>query len=209
MNTILYHAKRLVSSFLIFSAVVTAPHSAVAQAVVGAPAPQFTVKDSTGKEISLSSFKGKVVVLEWFNPGCPFVKKFYRNGDMQRFQQDLGAKGVVWLTIDSSAPGKSGHLTADQAETTRTDLGMKSSALLLDESGTVGKSYGARTTPHMFVISAEGKVAYAGAIDSESSTDSDDIAKATNYVVAAVDSLLAHKPVEVSSTEPYGCSVKY
>lgn len=209
MNTIPHLAKRFFSSLIIFGAVLAAPDAAVSQAVVGAQAPQFTVKDSTGKEISLSSFKGKVVVLEWFNPGCPFVKKFYRNGDMQRFQQDLGAKGVVWLTIDSAAPGKSGHLTAGEAETTRTELGMKSSALLLDESGTIGKSYGARTTPHMFVISTDGKVAYAGAIDSESSTDSDDIAKATNYVVAAVDTLLANKPVEISSTEPYGCSVKY
>jgi peroxiredoxin len=209
MNTISHCAKRFLSSLLIFGAVLAAPHAAVSQAVVGAQAPQFTVKDSTGKDISLSSFKGKVVVLEWFNPGCPFVKKFYRNGDMQRFQQDLGAKGVVWLTVDSSAPGKSGHLTAEEAETTRTDLGMKSSALLLDESGTIGKSYGARTTPHMFVISADGKVAYAGAIDSESSTDSDDIAKSKNYVIAAVDNLLANKPVEVSSTDPYGCSVKY
>jgi peroxiredoxin len=209
MNTIPHLAKRIFSSLLIFGAVLAAPHAAVSQAVVGSQAPQFTVKDSTGKEISLSSFKGKVVVLEWFNPGCPFVKKFYRNGDMQRFQQELGAKGVAWLTIDSSAPGKSGHLTAAQAETTRTDLGMKSSALLLDESGAIGKSYGARTTPHMFVISADGKVAYAGAIDSESSTDSDDVAKATNYIVAAVDNLLANKPVEISSTDPYGCSVKY
>jgi peroxiredoxin len=190
-------------------AVATAHLDAFAQAVVGNQAPQFTAKDSTGKDISLNSFKGKVVVLEWFNQNCPFVKKFYKNGDMQRFQQDLGAKGVVWLTVSSSAPGKSGHVTADQAETVRTDLGMKSSALVLDESGAIGKAYGARTTPHMFVIAADGKLAYAGAIDSENSTDADDIAGAKNYVVSAVENLLANKPVETNSTEPYGCSVKY
>ena len=128
---------------------------------------------------------------------------------MQRIQQDLVAKGVVWLSVSSSAPGKSGHLTAEQAETARVDLGMKSSALVLDESGTIGKAYGARTTPHTFVISTDGTLAYAGAVDSENSTDADDIAGAKNYVVEAANNLLANKAVETSSTEPYGCSVKY
>jgi len=209
MKSVRHVLKSIVVSLLALGAVATAPQMALSEGVIGNQAPQFTAKDSTGKEISLNSFKGKVVVLEWFNPNCPFVKKFYKNGDMQRFQQDLGAKGVVWLTISSSAPGKSGHLTAEQAEATRVDLGMKSSALVLDESGAIGKAYGARTTPHNFVIAADGKLAYAGAIDSESSTDADDIPKAKNYVIDAATNLLANKPVEVSSTEPYGCSVKY
>jgi peroxiredoxin len=209
MTTIRRAVKHVCITLFVLCAVASAPHSAFSQAVVGNQAPQFTVKDSTGKEISLNSFKGKIVVLEWFNPTCPFVKKFYKNGDMQRFQQDLGSKGVAWLTVSSSAPGKSGHLTPDQAEATRIDLGMKSSALLLDESGAIGKAYGARTTPHMFVISADGKLVYAGAIDSENSTDASDIAGAKNYVLNAANDLLAHKPVETGSTEPYGCSVKY
>jgi peroxiredoxin len=209
MKSVRHVLKSIGVSLFALCAVATAPQMALSEGIIGNQAPQFTAKDSTGKEISLNSFKGKVVVLEWFNPNCPFVKKFYKNGDMQRFQQDLGAKGVVWLTISSSAPGKSGHLTAEQAEVTRVDLGMKSSALVLDESGTIGKAYGARTTPHTFVIAADGKLAYAGAIDSESSTDADDIPKAKNYVIDAATNLLANKPVEVSSTEPYGCAVKY
>jgi peroxiredoxin len=178
-------------------------------AAVGAPAPDFSVKDSTGKDVSLSGFRGKIVVLEWFNPNCPFVKKFYKNGDMQKFQETLGSQGVVWLTVNSSASGRSGHLSAEDAEETRNDLGMKSSALLLDENGKAGKAFGARTTPHMFVVGADGKIAYAGAIDSEASTSSEDIAGATNYVLGAVHSLIANKQVETPSTEPYGCSVKY
>lgn len=209
MTTIQHALKRFGASLFALCALAAAPHIAHSEAVVGDEAPQFTAKDSTGKEISLNTFKGKVVVLEWFNPNCPFVKKFYKNGDMQRVQQELGSKGVVWLTISSSAPGKNGHLTAEQAETSRVNLGMRSSALLLDESGTIGKAYGARTTPHMFVIATDGKLAYAGAIDSENSTDADDIARAKNYVVEAANSLQANKPVEISSTEPYGCSVKY
>lgn len=209
MTTIRHALKRFGASLFTLCAVAAAPQTALSEAVVGNEAPQFTAKDSTGKDISLNSFKGKVVVLESFNPNCPFVKKFYKNGDMQRFQQELGAKGVVWLTVSSSAPGKNGHLTAEQAESARVNLGMKSSALVLDESGTIGKAYGARTTPHTFVIATDGKLAYAGAIDSENSTDADDIAKAKNYVVEAANNLLANKPVEVSSTEPYGCSVKY
>jgi len=209
MNVFRPVVKQLTASLLALFAVLTTPQTALSEAVVGEQAPSFTAKDSTGKEVSLNNFKGKIVVLEWFNQNCPFVKKFYKGGDMQRFQQELGAKGVVWLTVSSSAPGKSGHLTAEQAETTRAELGMKSSALVLDESGVIGKAYGARTTPHMFLISADGKLAYAGAIDSESSTDADDIANSKNYVVEAVTNLLANKPVETSSTEAYGCSVKY
>jgi len=199
----------------LFALIVTAttalciPTCAQADAVVGAPAPDFNVKDSTGKDVSLSGFKGKIVVIEWFNPNCPFVKKFYKNGNMQKFQEDVAKKGVVWLTVNSSASGRSGHLSAEDAEETRKELGIKSTALLLDEDGKAGKAFGARTTPHMFVVNADGKVAYSGAIDSEASTSSEDIAGATNYVVTATEELHAGKPVTVASTEPYGCSVKY
>ena len=209
MNSLRHLIKDIGAYLIALCVVLSTSQMALSEAVVGNQAPQFTAKDSTGKEISLQSLKGKVVVLEWFNPNCPFVKKFYKNGDMPRFQKDLGGKGVVWLTIASSAPGKHGHLTAEQAEVIRGDLEMKSASLVLDESGEVGRAYGARTTPHMFVISPDGTLAYAGAVDSESSTDADDIPKAKNYVIDAADSLLANRPVEVSSTEPYGCSVKY
>jgi peroxiredoxin len=201
--------KSILSTFIIALSAFASPLNALAEAIVGAPAPEFSAKDSTGKEVTLQGLRGKIVVLEWFNPGCPFVKKFYKNGDMQKMQQELQEKGVVWLTVSSSAPGKSGHLTPESAAETRSELKMKSSALLLDESGTIGKAYGARTTPHIFVISSDGKLAYAGAIDSEASTSSSDIAGATNYLVGAVDALRAGKQVAPSSTDAYGCSVKY
>ena len=189
--------------------ILSQPMNSLAEAVVGSPAPHVSGKDSTGKEVTLQSLKGKIVVLEWFNPGCPFVKKFYKNGDMQKIQQELASKGVVWLTISSSASGKSGYLTPEAAETTRAELGMKSSSLVLDHDGAIGKAFGARTTPHMFVVNSDGILAYAGAIDSEASTSSDDIAGATNYVLNAVNALQAGKQVEPASTDPYGCSVKY
>ena len=175
----------------------------------GAVAPEFTAKDSSGADVSLKDLKGKIVVLEWFNPNCPFVKKFYSNGDMQRFQKEAAAKGVVWLTVSSSAPGKNGHLTQETAAKTKEELSINSKALLLDTDGSIGKAYGARTTPHLFVVDAGGKIAYAGAIDSTPSTDASDISGATNYVSRAIDALIAGKPVETASTEPYGCSVKY
>jgi peroxiredoxin len=198
--------------FLLGVAVSTLFSSTLASAetaVVGSPAPNFTVKDSSGKEVSLNDFKGKTVVLEWFNQNCPFVKKFYTNGDMQRFQSNTTGQGVVWLTINSSAEGKSGHLDMESATSVKEELAMKSSALLLDSDGTVGKLYGARTTPHTFVIDPKGTLAYAGAIDSVPSTKSSDVAGATNYVLGAIDAIKVGKTVDPASTEPYGCSVKY
>lgn len=199
----------IVLALVTTSCVLFHPTRAIAEATVGSPAPQFSGKDSSGKDVTLQSLKGKIVVLEWFNPNCPFVKKFYKNGDMQKLQQELESKGVVWLTISSSASEKSGYLTPESAETTRAELGMKSSALVLDHDGAIGKAFGARTTPHLFVVNSDGIVAYAGAIDSEASTSSSDIAGATNYVLNAVTSLRAGKQVDPASTEPYGCSVKY
>jgi peroxiredoxin len=177
--------------------------------VVGAPAPEFTIKDAHGNPHSLSQYKGKNVVLEWFNPDCPFVKKFYRNGDMAAFQKQVVESGDVWLTINSSAEGRQGHISASDAREAQTKLGLASTALLLDPEGAVGKAYGARTTPHLFVVDANGTLAYAGAIDSIPSTNSDDVSRATNYVTEALAALKAGKKVETSATDPYGCAVKY
>jgi peroxiredoxin len=181
----------------------------VAHAKVGEPAPAFTLSDTQGKPHSLSEFQGKVVVLEWLNHDCPFVKKHYDSGNMSKLQTEYTGKGVVWLSINSSAPGKQGNYPPGEANDLTKKKGAAASFVLLDPDGTVGRAYGAKTTPHMYVIDAKGVLQYAGAIDSVASTDQDDIPKATNYVAAAVDSVLAGKPVETATTQPYGCSVKY
>jgi peroxiredoxin len=175
----------------------------------GAAAPDISVTDSKGKTHTISQYKGKTVVLEWFNPGCPFVVKHYGSGNMQKLQEDFTGKGVVWLTIDSSAPGKEGHLTPEQANAKMTEWKMKPTALLLDPDGKAGQSYGAKNTPHMFVINPEGKVIYQGAIDSKPSAKAEDIPGSTNYVKVALDESMAGKPVSTASTKPYGCTVKY
>ena len=185
----------------------TLPASAAVEP--GQEAPEFTLTDSKGTSHKLSDFRGKLVVLEWLNHECPFVKKHYSGGDMQKLQQEYTAKGVVWLSIISSAPGKQGHRTGPQAEADTADKKASPTAVLLDPSGEVGKKYDAKTTPEMFVLDKEGKVLYAGAIDSIKSTDSADIAKAENHVRAALDAALAGKPVPTPQTKPYGCSVKY
>ena len=175
----------------------------------GSPAPEFTLSDSKGLEHSLSDFKGKYVVLEWTNHQCPFVKKFYANGDMQSLEKKMTKKGVVWLQILSSAEGKQGYLIASEAEELRKKQEVGSTALLLDTSGDVGHEYGARTTPHMFLINPDGLIIYQGAIDSVKSTDPADIADATNYLELAYENTVAGKPVDPATTTPYGCSVKY
>ena len=175
----------------------------------GEEAPDFTLTDSKGTSHKLSDFRGKIVVLEWLNHECPFVKKHYSGGDMQKLQKEYTAKGVVWLSIISSAPGKQGHRTGPQAEADTKDKNAAPTAVLLDPSGEVGKKYDAKTTPEMFVLDKEGKILYAGAIDSIKSTDSADIAKAEKHVRAALDAALAGQPVPTPKTKPYGCSVKY
>ena len=175
----------------------------------GQEAPEFTLTDSKGTSHKLSDFRGKFVVLEWLNHECPFVKKHYSGGDMQKLQKEYTAKGVVWLSIISSAPGKQGHRTGPQADADTADKKASPTAVLLDPSGEVGQKYEAKTTPHMFVIDQQGKVIYAGAIDSMRSTDSADVAKAENYVRQTLDAALAGKPVPTPKTTPYGCSVKY
>jgi len=178
-------------------------------AVVGQPAPDFTLPDANGQSQSLSQHKGKYVVLEWFNNECPFVKKHYGSGNMQGLQAAYTAKGVVWLTIASSAPGKQGYMTPEQAQTVIRDRQASQTALLLDPDGAVGHLYGAKTTPHLFVIGPDGTLLYAGAIDDKPSYDQADIPGATNYVAQTLDEAMAGRPVSVSQTTSYGCSVKY
>jgi peroxiredoxin len=175
----------------------------------GKPAPDFTVKDCCGTEVALTKYKGKIVVLEWNNLGCPFVKKHYESKNMQALQEKYTGKGVVWLTINSGAPGKQGSIadSHEAAMKARSSSGMKNTALLVDADGRVGKAYGAKVTPHMFVIDAAGNIAYQGAIDDNPSPEHK--ADAKNHVAETVDALLAGKPVPVAETKPYGCGVKY
>ncbi|PYJ25329.1 MAG: thioredoxin family protein [Verrucomicrobia bacterium] len=176
---------------------------------VGSAAPDFSLIDANGKTHSLSQYKGKYVVLEWFNPECPFVKKHYGSGNMQKLQQQYTGKGVVWLTIDSNAPGTEGNVTPEQAQKITASWKTRQTALLLDPDGKVGRAYGAKNTPDMVIVNAEGKIAYEGAIDSEATPNPADIPNSTNYVKAALDESLAGKPVTTPQTRPYGCSVKY
>jgi peroxiredoxin len=183
--------------------------AASAQAKVGDPAPAFSLVDTNGREHALGDFKGKIVVLEWFNHDCPFVKKHYDSGNMPGLQSRYTGKDVVWLSINSSAPGKQGNYPPEKANELSSEKKSAATYVLLDPEGTVGRLYGAKTTPHMYVIDGAGVLRYEGAIDSVSSTDKDDIAGATNYVAAAVDALKAGKPVDPSVTQAYGCAVKY
>lgn len=176
---------------------------------VGKAAPDFSLTDYTGKVFKLSDYKGKIVVLEWFNKGCPFVKKHYGSKNMQTLQKKYIGKGVVWIAIVSSAKGKEGYLNPEEVKPLVKEMGINATALLLDPNGTVGKAYQAKTTPHMFVIDKTGVLTYAGAIDDKPSTDLADIKGAKNYVSAALDELLAGKKVTVSTTKAYGCGVKY
>jgi peroxiredoxin len=183
--------------------------SAFAAVKTGAEAPNFTLKGNDGKTYSLADFKGKTVMLEWYNKDCPYVEKHYGTGNMQKLQTDAAAKGVVWLTIISSAPGKQGHLKAAEATQVRTQTNTKSLVTLHDEDGKVGKMFSAKTTPHMYVINASGTLTYQGAIDDKPTTDKADIASAKTYAASALEATLAGKPVDPASTKPYGCSVKY
>ncbi len=182
---------------------------AFADAVPGKDAPGFEVKDATGKTQKLADYKGKWVVLEWFNKGCPFVRKHYGSNNMQNLQQTYEGKGVVWFTVVSSAKGKEGYVEPAEALADAKERHATPTAILMDSDGKVGKSYGAKTTPHMFVISPEQKVVYAGAIDDNDSSDPKVIPSSKNYVAAALDAGMSGKTVEKTSSRPYGCSVKY
>jgi len=176
---------------------------------VGEPAPAFASKDTKGIEHELGDFKGKWVVLEWHNNGCPYVKKQYDSGNMQKLQKEWTARGVVWLTVISSAPGKQGYVTASEADAYVKDKGAAPTAVLLDPAGTMGMAYEAKTTPHMYVIDPSGKLLYNGAIDDKPTTDLNDVPGARNYLSQALTEAMAGKSVSMPTTKPYGCSVKY
>lgn len=183
--------------------------AAVAAVKVGEPAPEIDAPSAAGTPVKLADYKGRYVVLEWTNEGCPFVQKHYSSGNMQGLQKEFTAKNVAWLTVFSSRPGAQGHVDAAGAKAFAGKFGTSSTALLLDESGTLGRRYDAKTTPNMYVIDPAGKLIYAGAIDSTPSADVSDIPESTNYVRAALNAALAGKPVRTPLTKPYGCSIKY
>ncbi len=177
---------------------------------VGSPAPGFTLKDAHGREVSLAAFRGKLVVLEWVNPDCPFVHKHYDSGNMQRLQSRYTRRGGVWLSIDSSGPGSEGCLKDPQAARAFIrERRAHMTDLLLDPRGLAGRAYGAKNTPTMFVIDRAGRIAYEGAIDDKPGTDPAEIPGARNYVSEALDELLAGRPVKVPATRAYGCHIPY
>ena len=179
-----------------------------AMPMAGQAAPAFTLVDAEGTPRSLADYRGKVVVLEWTNEGCPYVQKHY-SGAMQALQREVAEDGVVWLSVISSAPGTQGYVTGDSARTWKTRTGANSTHLLLDPTGQVGKLYGARTTPDMRIIDREGRLAYVGGIDDKPTSDVADLQGATNFVRSALDDVLSGRPVRTAFATPYGCSVKY
>lgn len=184
-------------------------HAAPTVAAVGQPAPAFSARDTAGRPVSLADFKGKTVVLEWVNPGCPYVQKHYRSANMQGTQREAASKGVVWLAINSTAKDHSDYMASTALGDWMKGQQAAASATLMDSDGVIGRAYGARTTPHMYVIDTKGTLVYAGAIDNKPTANTADIAGATNHVKAALAEVLAGKPVSVAQTRAYGCSVKY
>jgi len=200
---------RYLNSMFMSLMVMFMPLAVQAEVETGKPAPDFTLTDTNGKSLTLAEHKGKYVVLEWFNYDCPFVVKHYSGGNMQKLQNEYTGKDVVWLSINSSAEGNEGYYSPEDTNTMAAERGVKSTALLLDADGKVGHLYGAKTTPHMFVIDPNGMVIYQGAIDDKASVDVDDIPTSKNYVQTALDAAMAGKPVADATTKAYGCSVKY
>jgi peroxiredoxin len=199
--------KSLLSIFAIFA---ISSHAATKpMAIIDQTAPDFALMGTDGKEYKLSQFKGKNVVLEWFNKDCPYVKKHYGSGNMQKLQKTYTAEGAVWLTIVSSAPKKQGHLTAAEGEALKKENNYAMTAMLLDPKGEVGKLYDAKTTPHMFIINKQGLLVYNGAIDDNSSANPKTIPDAKNHIVAAFADLKKTGTVTTKTNDPYGCSVKY
>lgn len=199
------------SLFTLMVGVSCSVHAAPAPAVaaVGQPAPAFTARDTTGRAVSLADYKGKTVVLEWVNPGCPYVQKHYRSANMQGTQREAVGKGVVWLTINSTTTEHHDYLAPAALADWMKSQQAAASATLMDADGKVGRAYGARTTPHMYVIDTKGTLVYAGAIDNRPSASPSDVAGATNHVKVALAETLAGKPVTVAQTRAYGCSIKY
>ncbi|NCN40707.1 thioredoxin family protein [bacterium] len=194
---------------ILLSVVMILGWSSFASLKVGDKAPDFSLKSQDGVVHSLKEQQGKYVVLEWFNDGCPYVKKHYNSQNMQNIQKEIVSKGATWYSIVSSSEGKQGFLTTDKAKSLMKEKGMHSTAILLDPDGKVGKSFGASTTPHMFILDPKGLVVYQGAIDDKPSASKQSLKGAKNYVRMAFENIDAKKPIETASTSPYGCSVKY
>ena len=194
---------------LTITAIIIAAGAALAAVEIGKKAPDFSLPDTHGKTVTLSQYKGKFVVLEWTNPDCPIVHKHYDSGNMQKLQKEFTGKGVVWLSIDSSAAGQQGNYPPAQLGQIMKARGAAPTEILLDPSGSVGHQYGAKTTPDMYIIDPGGNLIYDGAIDSIPSANQSDIPKATNYVQTALDLALAGKPVTTPVSRPYGCAVHY
>jgi len=188
---------------------VAVPRLSWAAAKVGEAAPAFTALASTGKSVSLASYRSKIVVLEWTNHECPYVRKHYETGNMQALQKEATGQGVVWLSVISSAPGEQGYVSPAQANELTQSRGAAPTAVLLDPKGTVGRMYGATNTPHMYVIDEAGVLRYAGAIDDRPTTRKSDVQGAHNYVRAALHAVAAGQPVPAPVTHAYGCTVKY
>lgn len=184
------------------------PLSAHAAATVGQPAPDFTLMDTAGKPVKLSDFKGRPVVLEWTNPGCPFVKKHYQ-GNMQSLQKDAASKNIAWLAINSTAESSPDYLAPARLGQWMAEQKAAPTATLMDESGKTGEAYAARVTPHMYIVNAQGVLVYAGGIDSIASARVEDIAKAVPYIQQAMAEIAAGKPLSQTTTRPYGCTIKY
>lgn len=205
---------RLINRRSFSSALVLAPSAlsltrpAFAAATVGQAAPDFSATDTSGKTRQLSDYKGKLVVLEWTNPGCPFVQKHY-SGNMQTLQKEFVAKGVVWLSLNSTETGSGDYLTPAKLAGWMGEKQASATAILMDESGKIGQLYGAKTTPHMYVVSPQGRLVYAGAIDSIASARVDDIKTASNYVRQGLNEALSGKAITLASSRAYGCSIKY
>ncbi len=175
----------------------------------GQPAPAFTATDTLGNTVSLEALKGKTVVLEWSNHGCPYVRRHYNSGNMQNLQAEAADNGVVWLTIVSSPPGEQGHVTPEEANGLTESRNASPSHVILDPESTIARLYEARVTPHMYVIAPDGALAYMGGIDDQPHARAEETANATNYVRLALNAIKSGQPVETPAARPYGCSIKY
>ena len=195
-------------ALLALSALICLP-AAFAAPAVGQAAPDFTLKDTAGRPVKLSDYRGKYVVLEWTNPGCPYVRKHYNSGNMPDTQRDAVGKGAVWLSINSTAKDNGDYQEPAKLAAWMNERKAQPTATLLDEEGTAGKAYGARTTPHMYIVNPQGKLVYTGGIDSIPSSYPDDIKKAVNYVKQGLGEALAGKPISQAVTRAYGCPIKY
>lgn len=199
-------SQAIIGTALLVSPMITPANAAQRN---GEIAQDFKLTSASGKTVQLSQYRGKIVVLEWHNPGCPFVQKHYDSGNMQKAQKFAQDNGVVWLTINSGGKGRQGYMTGSEARKLIADQHIRSSEYLLDARGLVGKAYGARATPHMYIIDQSGKLVYQGGIDDKPTARIADISSARNHVTAALSEMIANRKVSVAQSRPYGCSIKY